>query len=188
MPDRTIHNPVSGERITFIETSRETAAARTVVDVDVKPSGGVPSHRHGHHEEHIEVLEGELEITQGGTSRRLGPGETVVIERGAAHTWRNASRDRELRFRATMTPGYPEWETFLRLWFGLARDGALRPNGIPRRLSDMGLLLDADPSIATGVFRLVAPIARWAAGRREARKRAAELTLRYGLEPGPTFR
>jgi len=81
-----------------------------------------------------------------------------------------------------MTPGHPGFEDVLRVLFGLARDGEARPNGVPRRVSDLGLLIDLDPSLVVGVLRLVAPFARWSARRPSARHRAAELLRRYGCE------
>jgi quercetin dioxygenase-like cupin family protein len=182
MADRTIDNPVTGERATYIETSHETGSARSVIDVQVEPGGGVPTHRHAGHDELIEVLEGEIEVTIDGARRRFAAGERVVIERGMVHAWRNPVPDRRLRFRGMMTPGHPGFESVLRVLFGLARDGEVRRNGIPKRLSDVGLLIDLDPSLAAGMLRLIAPLARWSARRPSARRRATELLRRYGCE------
>jgi hypothetical protein len=66
MDDRTILNPVTGERATFIETARESGGARSVAEFEISPGGGVFPHRHGDHEERIDVLEGEIEVTAGG--------------------------------------------------------------------------------------------------------------------------
>jgi quercetin dioxygenase-like cupin family protein len=182
MNERTIENPVTGERLTYIETSRETGGARTVGDMEVTPGGGVPTHRHTDHEERIEVLEGEIEVKVNGVKHRLSAGQHVVIARGQVHAWRNTSRDQNLRFRGTMTPGHPGFELFLRVLFGLARDGEVRPSGLPRRFSDLGLLADWDPSILVGPFRLLGPLMRWSARRARERGRAAELFRRYGGE------
>jgi quercetin dioxygenase-like cupin family protein len=180
-----IDNPVTGERLTLIETSRDTGGARTVGDMEVTPGGFVPSHWHADHEERIEVLEGEIEVTIDGKKRRFGPGEHTVIQRGQVHTWRNPSVDRKLRFRGTMTPGHPGFELFLRVLFGLARDGDVRRNGLPRRFSDLALLAEWDPSILAGPFRVLRPLMRWCARRARARGRAAELLRRYGGEEPP---
>src|SRR5512139_266903 len=102
MGERIIDNPVTGERATYIETSHETGNARSVIDVDVKPGGGVALHRHAGHDEQIEVLEGEIEVTIAGVRRTFGAGERVVIERGVVHRWRNPAPDRPLRFRGMM--------------------------------------------------------------------------------------
>jgi quercetin dioxygenase-like cupin family protein len=182
MIDRTIDNPVTGERATYIETSHETGRTRSVIEIDVQPHGGVPVHRHAGHDEHIEVLEGEIEVTIAGRSRRYGTGERVVIERDVVHAWRNPNADRPLRFRGMMTPGHPGFENMLRVLFGLARDGEVRRSGLPKRLSDIGLLIELDPALAAGVMRVIAPLARWSVRRPSARRRAGELLRRYGCE------
>jgi hypothetical protein len=43
MDARTIENPVTGERATFLETARQTAGARTVAEVVVEPRGAPPA-------------------------------------------------------------------------------------------------------------------------------------------------
>jgi quercetin dioxygenase-like cupin family protein len=179
MEERTIHNPFTGERGTFVETSAETGGTRSVIDFEVTPGGaGVPTHRHADHEEQIEVLEGEIEVTLDGVARRYGPGQRLVIPRNTVHAWRNPSPDRALRFRGRMTPGHPGFERFLRVWFGLARDGELRANGLPRRFADLSLLTTWDPSMLAGPLRLLAPVMSWSA--RRAKARADELLRRYG--------
>lgn len=189
MDDRTIQNPVTGQRAIFIETARESGGARTVLDVETTPGGGVLLHQHADHEERIEVLEGEIEVTMGGITRRIHAGEDVVIEAGAVHAWRNPSADRVLRFRGTMTPGHPGFETVLRVSFGLAGDGGLRPSGIPRRLADLALLAEWDPSLlAVGPRRLLMPLLRWSARRARTHGRAADLLHRYADSDRSTTR
>lgn len=181
MDDQAIENPVTGQRAVFVETARGSRGARTVVDVDTTPGGGVLLHQHANHEEWIEVIDGEIELTMEGVTRRLGPGEQVVIARGAVHSWRNPSADRLLRFRGMMTPGHPGFETVLHVSFGLGRDGWLRPSGLPRRFADLALLTDWDPSLlAFGPRRLLTPLMRWLARRARANGHAAELLRRYG--------
>lgn len=187
MEHRTIENPVSGERATWIESARDNGGVRTVADVEVGPGGGVPRHRHAQHEERIEVLAGEMEVTSRGAVHRLAAGESIVVERGVTHGWRNPSRDRKLVFRGEMRPGHPGFETALRVVFGLGRDGGLRRGGLPRRFTDLALIADWDPSLlAVGPRRLLMPLLRWHARRATSRARAAVLLGRYD-DPGPTL-
>lgn len=180
MNDRTIDNPVTGQRAIFIETARESGGARSVMDVATTPGGGVLLHRHADHEEWIDVLEGEIELTMDGVTWRAGAGEHIVIAAGAVHSWRNPSADRVLRFRGVITPGHPGFEAVLRVSFGLGRDGGLRAGGLPRRFADLALLADWDPSLlAVGPRRWLAPLMRWSARRARAHGRAAELLRRY---------
>lgn len=184
MNGRTVENPVTGERATYVETSHETGGARTVIDFEVAAGGGVPAHRHATHQEQIEVLEGEIEVTAGGVTRRYGRGDQAVLPPRTVHAWRNPGTGK-LRFRGTMTPGHPGFETFFRVWCGLARDGAVRPSGLPRRFADLALLAELDPSLASGPLRLVAPLMRWSARRERERGRAAALLHRYGCDVPP---
>lgn len=184
MDHRTIENPVSGERATWIESARDNGGVRTLAEVEVGPGGGVPRHRHAEHEERIEVLAGEMEVAARGGVHRLAAGESIVVEPGVTHGWRNPSRDRNLVFRGEMLPGHPGFETALRVVFGLGRDGELRPGGMPRRLTDLALVAGWDPSLlAVGPRRLLMPLLRWYAGRAAVRARAAVLLDRYDV-PG----
>ena len=99
MEDRTIENPVTGERVTFVETSRETSGARTVAELDVTPGGGVPTHRHTDHEERIEVVEGEIEVTNTNGS--------VVLENVAGSVIAHATNGRVLVSLRDVTPDKP---------------------------------------------------------------------------------
>jgi len=65
------------------------------------------------------------------------------------------------------------------LLFGLARDGQVRANGLPKRLEDLALLTEWDPSILAGPLRPLAPMIRRSARRARARGRADELLQRY---------
>jgi quercetin dioxygenase-like cupin family protein len=182
MSDRTIANPVTGERLTFLETSRESAGARTVGDMEVVGRGGVPGHSHDNHEERIDVLEGLIEVTVEARRHRLGAGEHIVIPRGKVHAWRNASPDRPLKFRGTMTPGHPGFEVALSVLFGLARDGEVRRNGIPRHFGDLALFTEWNDGLPSGPIRILKPLFTWAARRARARGRDAELLRRYGCD------
>lgn len=178
--ERAIHNPVTGERMTYVETSRDSRGARTVGEVAITPGGGVFLHRHADHDERIEVLDGDVEVTLARVRRRLHAGEQILIPRGTVHAWRNPSPDRPATFRGTMTPGHPGFETALRIAFGLGRDGGLRSTGVPRRFTDLALIAMWDPSLLdVGPRRWLAPLMRWAASRPAARARAAELLRRY---------
>ena len=177
--ERTFSNPATGDTVTLVEMSRETAGTRTVAALEVKPGGGVPIHQHADHDELLEVIAGELEVILNGKTQRFGPGERAVIERGVTHLWRNPSPDRGLEMRATMTPGHPDFERFLRVYYGLGRDGELDKNKMPKRFSDLALLGELDPSIFVGLKRLMRPLMRWAAKRARKRGREAELFRRY---------
>lgn len=53
--------------------------------VTYEPGFGVALHAHEHTEQVMLVTEGDLTMTIAGETRRLGPGDTVVVNRGVEH-------------------------------------------------------------------------------------------------------
>jgi quercetin dioxygenase-like cupin family protein len=68
------------------------AAGHQVVFMDISPIGFVAPHAHA--EQWGIVVEGEMELTIGGTTRRYGPGESYYIPGGVEHAARFLSRVR----------------------------------------------------------------------------------------------
>jgi quercetin dioxygenase-like cupin family protein len=58
-------------------------------DVAYDSGFGVDTHAHEHTEQVMVVTEGELELTVGGETRTLRPGDTAVINRGVEHSVRS---------------------------------------------------------------------------------------------------
>jgi hypothetical protein len=54
--ERTIINTATGEKVTYLETSLETGGARSSLEMEAKPGGGVPVHQHADHDEAIASL------------------------------------------------------------------------------------------------------------------------------------
>ena len=59
------------------------ASDHQVVFLDIDPIGEVPPHSHG--EQWGIVVEGEMELTIGGETRRCGPGDSYHIPAGVMH-------------------------------------------------------------------------------------------------------
>jgi quercetin dioxygenase-like cupin family protein len=57
--------------------------------VTYDPGFGVGPHSHGHTEQVMYVLEGDMTLTVAGETRTLGPGDTAVINRGIEHEVRS---------------------------------------------------------------------------------------------------
>ena len=97
----TLVNPVSGETITFIETSAETGGDYSVIECAVRPGGGVPmAHVHPNQTETFEILEGELSLKAGCDKVVAQAGDVVTVSPGTVHKFKNES-DRIVRFRCT---------------------------------------------------------------------------------------
>ena len=129
----TISNPVTGERMTFLKTSRQTGGEYVLVEVTVEPNGFVASpHLHPNQSERFEILDGELEFRIGRKTVTAGPGEVVVVEPGTAHRFRNAG-DTVARFTCEVRPAL-RFEQLLETMFALAADGRTNRKGMPNPL------------------------------------------------------
>src|SRR5436189_3381894 len=91
--------------IQFLVEGDESAGSVAVFEFDV-PAGAkvAAAHSHDGYEETIYGLEGILTWTIEGTAREVGPGETLVIPRGAVHHFDNG-RDVDAKALAIVTPG-----------------------------------------------------------------------------------
>ncbi|MEM7297815.1 MAG: cupin domain-containing protein [Bacteroidota bacterium] len=69
-----------GYTVRFIHSEKMTLAYW-----DVKAGSPLPEHSH-HHEQVANVLEGEYELTVDGETRRLKPGQVVVIPSNVPHS------------------------------------------------------------------------------------------------------
>ena len=129
----TITNPVTGERMTFLKTSRQTGGEYVLVEVAVEPNGFVASpHFHPKQSERFEIIEGEMEFRIGRETVTAGPGDVIVVEPGTAHRFRNIG-DTVARFTCEVRPAL-QFEQLLETMFALAEDGKTNKKGLPNPL------------------------------------------------------
>jgi mannose-6-phosphate isomerase-like protein (cupin superfamily) len=129
----TIRNPVTGERVTFLETAADTHGEAVVIDTSVAPNGFVAAtHVHPLQSERFEIVAGTAEFRVGNESVKADPGDVVMVGPGTPHHFRNTG-DEELRFVTEVRPALG-FETFLETMFGLAADGKTNKNGLPNPL------------------------------------------------------
>ena len=129
----TIHNPVTGERITFLATSADTDGEAVVIETVVQPDGFVAAtHVHPSQSERFAVAAGTLGLKAGGKKLTLGEGDVVTVEPGTRHKFWNASED-EVRFVCEIRPAL-QFESLLETMFGLAADGKTNSRGMPNPL------------------------------------------------------
>jgi len=88
-----IENPVTGERIVFLETAADTAGERLKIDLYLAPTAfNAGTHRHAKQRERIVITEGELRIVVGDAeAQTLKAGEEVTLPAGVPHVWWNES-------------------------------------------------------------------------------------------------
>jgi quercetin dioxygenase-like cupin family protein len=136
-----IENPITGERITFLKTTRETNGELLRFEYVLPPGFTIPQHVHPHQEERHEVLSGTLRGRVGGQERDYAEGERVVGPAGVPHAWQNPSSDEELRFVSEIRPPLV-FETILETYCGLARDGKTTKQSIPKNPLQLAVLVD----------------------------------------------
>ncbi len=121
---QVIEHPLSGERLTFLETAATTGGDLLKISVEMAPGGilGRP-HVHPRAQEEFEVLSGRIQLTTDGETRVAEAGDNIIVPRGAGHIWGNPFDD-----LATITVALRpalKMETFFETLFGLASDGKL---------------------------------------------------------------
>ena len=125
----TVEHPVTGERITFLETSRETDGEYAAFELRVRPHGFVAAtHVHPHAEESFEIRSGTFNFVVDGEETQLEAGDGATVPAGAAHAWWN-SGDEEGVAIVEFRPGW-KTEEFFESFFGLAQDGKVSPKTV----------------------------------------------------------
>jgi quercetin dioxygenase-like cupin family protein len=128
-----LENPVTGERLVFRKTSRETNGEAVVLEAFVKPSGFVAAaHVHPYQEERFQVLRGTVGFRLGRKKLVAEPGQRVTVPAGTAHKFWNAGDD-EVHFVCEVRPAL-QFEQLIETMFGLAADGKTNRKAMPNPL------------------------------------------------------
>lgn len=143
----TIENPVTGDRVCFLQTAAESNGELLRIEYIVtrrENAPHVPLHFHLLSEERFEVVQGKLGVILGTerTKQFLQVGESVVIPAGTIHTFWNAGEEALHFITEIKPPGHFQsyWETM----FGLARDGKVNAKGFPALFQLMVIAETAD--------------------------------------------
>jgi quercetin dioxygenase-like cupin family protein len=132
-PGDTLENPVTGERIVFRTTARETGGELVVIETTVQPDGFVAAaHVHPSQEERFEVHRGSLGFRLGRTKLVAGPGDRLTVPAGAPHRFWNAG-DEAVHFTCEVRPAL-QFESLIETMFALAADGKTNRKGMPNAL------------------------------------------------------
>jgi quercetin dioxygenase-like cupin family protein len=129
----TLTNPVTGEAMTFLTTSRETGGEYVEIELRAAPEAFVAApHVHPAQTETFRVVSGALGVKVDGETRTALPGDVLVVEPGKAHKWWNAGES-ELVFRCEIRPAL-QFEGLIETMFSLAADGKTNKKGMPNPL------------------------------------------------------
>ncbi|MCB0189597.1 MAG: cupin domain-containing protein [Caldilineaceae bacterium] len=126
-----LEHPVTGEKIVFRKTARETSGELLQADLYMQPGAFVAAeHIHPLQEERFKVIMGTLHGRVAGKELSSSPGETIVVPKGTPHVWWNAGDD-ELQVSVEVRPAL-KLEHFFEVFFGLAQAGKVNPKtGLP---------------------------------------------------------
>jgi quercetin dioxygenase-like cupin family protein len=129
----SIENPVTGERLVFRKTSRETGGQAVVLETFVQPNGFVAAaHVHPSQEERFEILRGSVGFKIGRKKLVAGPSQRISIPTGTPHKFWNAGDD-EAHFVCEVRPAL-QFEQLIETMFSLAADGKTNRKGMPNML------------------------------------------------------
>lgn len=130
MRNRTIENPVFGNKITFMQRAQDTQGAYSLQRLEVAPGGGNMPHIHTGFTERFDVVAGQLGVHLDGQDYLLEVGDSLVVPPNAVHHFYNATLE-PAKCIVEMRPASPGHEDTLRILYGLARDGKVNSKGVP---------------------------------------------------------
>jgi quercetin dioxygenase-like cupin family protein len=161
-------NPASGERAVVVLGTDETAGTRLVVDMQLRPNGGMTGrHYHPKIREQFRVLAGTLAYTLNGVEKIATVGESIDITPGTLHDFWNPGTEQAL-VRVDVQPA-ERFAELIKNGFSLAQDGKTDSTGKPgilqiallaREFDDV-IRYDKGPRVVQQVlFFLLTPIAK----------------------------
>ncbi len=95
----------------ILDRTNAPVANQSLAEARVPASGATQRHYHRLAEEFYFILEGTGTMEIDGESRKVGPGDAVMIPPGAWHQI-TADRDADLRFLCCCAPPYSHDDTF----------------------------------------------------------------------------
>jgi mannose-6-phosphate isomerase-like protein (cupin superfamily) len=134
---QVIEHPVTGERITWIETAADTGGKLLHFELAMAPHGFVAGrHVHPGQQERFEIRLGRIQLRDGQGERIVGAGEIVEVPPGTPHVWHNPFEEQavvDVQFRPAL-----DSEAFFESYFALANDGKVSSkSGMPAGLQLM---------------------------------------------------
>src|SRR4030095_4896978 len=160
MKKRIFENPLMKDRIMLVESSNESGGAHTLIEMELQPGGANRLHYDKFITERFTAIRGELWVEVGRNRIRLQPGESITAPADFVHRFYNPG-SRSVIFRIKLTPGHEMFEKSLVIVYGLAADGRVHKNGIPKNLDHLALLMSMTDTAIPGLFSFVQPYIKW---------------------------
>jgi len=115
-------------RLAFKRSEAEGEGSYSLVESHEPPGASVALHRHPSYQETFIVLEGQFDFEVDGERHSLGPGELVVIPRGAVHGF--ACTSREAGRMLTISTPARVFEAFIAEISAADRDASSDPRAV----------------------------------------------------------
>lgn len=163
-PGDVIDNPVTGEKMVFLQTGAETNGELLQIDLFVKPGGFVAAeHVHPFQDERFVIKSGTITLRIAGQEQQLATGQEAKVPAGTPHVWWNSNNE-ELHVVLEFRPA-GRFDGFITSAFALAKAGKTNGQGLPNPLQLAVLLQEyhdvirlTNPPPLSGVL---APIGKW---------------------------
>lgn len=140
-------NPLTGERIVFLQTAADTGGELLEMDdFWTRPGPRTPAHVHPGMQERWEILMGVARFRIDGVESTADPGELVLVAPGTPHqAW--SSGERPVHVRIQMRPAL-RWEQFVARLFALASEAHCAGASVPDPRALLALLREFPQEIA----------------------------------------
>jgi len=139
---QTFENPITGERMVFDTTARDSNGLLLEIEFFIQPNTGrgLPAHFHPSFDERFEILSGSARYIVGDVEHPADVGDEIVLPRGIPHIhpW-NVGND-ELHVRKITQLDKPDKdlllksEAFFETLYALAQEGKTGADGLPKNL------------------------------------------------------
>jgi quercetin dioxygenase-like cupin family protein len=141
---KTLTNKITGEKIIWLETTKDTNGRHILFDFEIAPGGCVPvRHIHPFQNEHFEIQSGSLRLELNGETKNLKAGDKIIVLQGQPHQWWNDSTDTPVKAKIRFEPAL-KTEIFFEQFFGLANDGKTKTDGSPKFMQIMAMSNEYD--------------------------------------------
>jgi len=139
---QTFENPITGERMVFDTTARDSNGLLLEIEFFIQPNTGrgLPAHFHPSFDERFEILSGSARYIVGDVEHPADAGDEIVLPRGIPHIhpW-NVGND-VLHVRKITQLDKPDKdlllksEAFFETLYALAQEGKTGAEGLPKHL------------------------------------------------------
>ena len=118
----TIHNPLTGETFTFLQTAADTGGQLLQMEARIQAGRGlhVPPHVHPFQAMQFSIKQGKMKMLLAKDERVYSAGDTIHVPVGTFYNWSNVAED-DLVFVVEYRPA-GEWEKIFESTCALGRD------------------------------------------------------------------